>query len=56
MLASFRPDAFQENAGGFVSRVLGDELAFKGPFQDGLPEPVGSLQVRLNLRLEFVNN
>jgi hypothetical protein len=37
---AFGLDAFQEGAGGFVVRVLGDELAAEGLGEDGWSSPV----------------
>jgi len=37
-----RSNLFREDREGFVMRVLGDEYAFEGDFQDGLPEAGGA--------------
>jgi hypothetical protein len=37
----------EQNTRRFVARVLGDELALEGAFQDCLSQPLGALQVGL---------
>ena len=49
-------DAFEQNAGRFVIRVLGHKLALEGAFEDGLAQPVCTFQVGFDLRFKLINN
>ena len=53
---ALRLDALQEDAGGLVIRVLGDEAAFEGAFQDGLAQSRGTFQVVQEHRFRVVEN
>ena len=39
---SGRADAFEQDEGGFVAGVLGDEFAFESGFEDGLAKTSGA--------------
>jgi hypothetical protein len=49
-------DAFEQDAGRFVVRVLRHELALERALQDRLAQPLGTLQVSPDDGFEFVNN
>jgi hypothetical protein len=51
VLAAQRADAFEQDGGRFVARVLGHEFALKCAFQDGLSQPFGALEVCVDGRL-----
>jgi hypothetical protein len=53
---SLSADALQEHAGRFVVGVLGHQLALEGALQDGLAQPLGALQVGLDLHFKLVNH
>ena len=44
-------DAFEEDGGGLVVGVLGDESAFEGLLEDGLTEAGGHMDGALNCRV-----
>src|SRR5208282_2461867 len=49
-------NASQQPARRFVIGVLGHQLALEGALQDGLAQPLGPLQVGLNLHFKLVNH
>ena len=49
-------DAFEQLAGGFVVRVLRDELAGEGVAEDGLAQRLRALQLRIEVGFEVVDD
>jgi len=49
-------DALEEDAGGLVVEVLGDELAFEGALEDGLAEALGAFEVGVDGGFELADD